>query len=475
MLDEIVSRGMLAQFLVSECTSIFSLYPLMLRNYITMRFDFLKLIFVLSPLVFIAGCTKEIVPEPYRPRNEHDAYRHSLEQVNLHESALGQDWLKSSRRALDQAIEVETPHNEAFYLDPSKAESVGYRFSVKRGQKIQVKVSVLQSDSMRIFIDLYRVDNDSLKYRPHVASADSAHHQLAFEPRRDADYILRLQPELLRGGRFSVSIQKVPSFTFPVSGKTSKAIGSYFGDPRDGGKRDHHGVDIFAKRHTPIIAPTRAYVRSVATRGLGGKVVWLRDSKGHHLYFAHLQKQIAKTNTYVNPGDTIGTVGNTGNAKNTPPHLHFGIYKYGPIDPINYIKETNVILPEFTANIEPLGHWVRTKESTYLKNQIHRSATLDTLEVYQPMKVIGVVQSSYRVALPNGLIGYIESSEIEPTAEPIINQQVHEPYTLLISPNENAITKANLSAGDTLSILAKQESYWYVRTQVGQLGWIPAL
>ena len=55
-----------------------------------------------------------------------------------------------------------------------------------------------------------------------MASADSAQQRLAFEPRRDAEYILRIQPELLRGGKVTIQIQKVPSFSFPVSGKNSK-------------------------------------------------------------------------------------------------------------------------------------------------------------------------------------------------------------------------------------------------------------
>ena len=439
------------------------------------RFGFLTSVTIgILLIAYMRGCREEIVPDRYQPRNEYDVYKHALIQANIHKSALGKDWLKSSQKALEIPISVEPPYKEAFFLDPAKAESMGYRFSVMRGQKIEVKVSMLIADSVKVFIDLYRVNNDSLRNYQHVASADSTEHQLAFEPRRDADYILRLQPELLRGGRFDVTIQKIPSFSFPVNGKSSKSIGSYFGDPRDGGKRDHHGVDIFAKRHTPIIAPTRAYVRSVATRGLGGKVIWLRDSKGHNLYFAHLQKQIAKPQTYVNPGDTIGTVGNTGNAKSTPTHLHFGIYRGGPIDPINFIRETNNVLPNITAGIEVLGNWVRTKDKSYLK-EYNLAVHIDTLEVYQPMKVVGIVQSSYRVVLPNGLIGYINEAEIEPAAEPISSQLALVPHSLLLSPSQNSITKATLVTGESLAILAMHKSYWFVRTSVGQFGWIQSL
>lgn len=41
-------------------------------------------------------------------------------------------------------------------------------------------------------------------------------------------------------------------------------------------------------------------------------------------------------------GDTLGLVGNTGNAKTTAPHLHFGIYKsgQGAINPLPFVKLT---------------------------------------------------------------------------------------------------------------------------------------
>jgi len=38
--------------------------------------------------------------------------------------------------------------------------------------------------------------------------------------------------------------------------------------------------------------------------------------------------------------DVVGYVGNTGNARSTPPHLHFGIYRRGegPIDPLPFVN-----------------------------------------------------------------------------------------------------------------------------------------
>jgi Membrane proteins related to metalloendopeptidases len=41
---------------------------------------------------------------------------------------------------------------------------------------------------------------------------------------------------------------------------------------------------------------------------------------------------------HVETGDILGFVGNTGNARTTPPHLHFGIYTgSGPVNPAPFL------------------------------------------------------------------------------------------------------------------------------------------
>ncbi|HYE54614.1 MAG TPA: M23 family metallopeptidase, partial [Chitinophagaceae bacterium] len=49
-------------------------------------------------------------------------------------------------------------------------------------------------------------------------------------------------------------------------------------------------------------------------------------------------------------GQIIGTVGNTGNARTTPPHLHFGIYTWrGAINPLPYVKYSPKVTTPFTS------------------------------------------------------------------------------------------------------------------------------
>lgn len=123
----------------------------------------------------------------------------------------------------------------------------------------------------------------------------------------------------------------------PVQGVRPRSIADTWGAPRDGGARRHQGQDIFARRGTPVLAATQGYVLRVAEQGRGGKVVWVLGAGGRRYYYAHLDMHAAELSAgdRVEPGMVLGTVGTTGNARGTPPHLHFGVYASGgAIDPL---------------------------------------------------------------------------------------------------------------------------------------------
>ena len=364
-------------------------------------------------LLILFSCKDEIVPVTYIPTNGHEAYLHSLEQANLLKTALGRDWKLAAGQSLNEPVNIALPFEEMFIWDADSAEAAGYRFFVRRGLRVETEVSVNAIDSLLLFIDLFRESGDSIKDWSHVATADSTH-RLEFEPRRDAWYVLRIQPELLRGGRYQVVIREVPSIGFPVAGKNSSAIQSFFGAPRDGGSREHHGVDIFASRHTPVVAPSNAVVRNIGTGEIGGNYVWLYDSeRSITLYFAHLQTQEVTANTRVEAGQIIGTVGNTGNARTTPPHLHFGIYSRGPIDPLYYIKETDTIPDKISGDTVFLNELAQLNTKSSIRSSPNISGEpVVNLEKNSIVKVKGLTGNLYRVLLPDHTTGYISERQV---------------------------------------------------------------
>lgn len=122
----------------------------------------------------------------------------------------------------------------------------------------------------------------------------------------------------------------------PVQGVEPDRIADTFGAPR-GSDRSHAGVDIFAERGTPVLSATRGVVTSVRESGLGGRQVWVMGPGSERHYYAHMDdwaEGLASGNV-VWPGDVLGEVGDTGNARGTPPHLHYGIYGAGgALDPL---------------------------------------------------------------------------------------------------------------------------------------------
>lgn len=88
----------------------------------------------------------------------------------------------------------------------------------------------------------------------------------------------------------------------------------------------HEGVDLFATRGTPIVAPVGGRVERYPNRS-GGLAVQLHGRDGNRYYFAHLDRY-GEGGT-VSRGTVIGYLGNTGDARTTSPHLHFEVHPRG--------------------------------------------------------------------------------------------------------------------------------------------------
>lgn len=87
----------------------------------------------------------------------------------------------------------------------------------------------------------------------------------------------------------------------------------------------HKGVDIFAAEGTNVLSATEGVIVSVDKTGNGGNIIYILGPKWRLHYYAHLQSIEKQLFTFVSKGDVIGKVGNTGNAINTPPHLHYSL------------------------------------------------------------------------------------------------------------------------------------------------------
>ena len=129
--------------------------------------------------------------------------------------------------------------------------------------------------------------------------------------------------------QLSLLQQELPTESSLPSPLPEKNLTDTWGAARSQG-RSHEGIDIFAERGTPIQSTTQGIVSKVGENNLGGRVVVVVGPGGAGHYYAHLEDYAdIAPNDWVNQGDIIGYVGDSGNAKGTPPHVHYGIYING--------------------------------------------------------------------------------------------------------------------------------------------------
>ncbi len=99
-------------------------------------------------------------------------------------------------------------------------------------------------------------------------------------------------------------------------------------------RRPHLGIDLAAKRGTPILAAQGGLVIYTGREFRGyGKMILVESGKGWATLYAHMDKILVQEGQKVTQGQILGAMGRTGRA--TGVHLHFEIRKdRGPIDPL---------------------------------------------------------------------------------------------------------------------------------------------
>jgi murein DD-endopeptidase MepM/ murein hydrolase activator NlpD len=128
----------------------------------------------------------------------------------------------------------------------------------------------------------------------------------------------------------------------PVDTVSPRRLANSWGTARPDGRR-HEGIDIFAPKGTPVVSTTRGIVVRVGMNRLGGQIVGVLGPGLEWHYYAHLDRfGTFREGDIVQAGDVLGYVGNTGNARGTPSHLHYGIYRDGAQNPYPRLTPGNI-------------------------------------------------------------------------------------------------------------------------------------
>lgn len=420
-------------------------------------FFFIFLIFS----AFVIACSDRITGDLFKGKTPHERYIEHLENAGLNGSALYNQWLLASDRSLRLPIAISVPYQEKAYFGASMPNATGYIFEALDGEQLEIEITTQSIDSVLLFIDLFAVTQDSNENHMHLVSAETDSTSLSYTVRRNGEYILRIQPELLGDISYDLQVTAEPSLSNPVAASADQHIGSFFGVDRDGGRRSHEGIDIFADRLTPAVAAADGVISRVGTNNLGGKIVFLRpQDRSINLYYAHLDSQTVTSGQRVSIGDTIGLVGNTGNARTTPPHLHFGIYtSNGAVDPLPFVRPGKSTPAEIKSDTARIGDTLRIRSTN------HDVAT------HTPLIIEAVATTGYRGILPDKNKVYISESQVTGISNSLRTITLEENRILYSAPDPLAAIVNQYPTGEQVQVIAEIDGYYLIEKNFTK-GWI---
>lgn len=213
------------------------------------------------------------------------------------------------------ALACASGHSSGFYHRVQRGENL-YRIGLRYGIPAAVIVKANRIDDVR------SVPVGTKLWIPHGAvSARPVSSKQAARPSRVS--------EARRLARLDASRASNLEFRWPLRGKITSPFG------RRGG-RPHEGLDLAARRGTPILAAESGRVIHSGRLSDYGNVVIVKHAGNYRSVYAHASKTLVKRGEFVEKGQKIALVGTTGRA--TGPHLHFEIrMRESPRDPMLYL------------------------------------------------------------------------------------------------------------------------------------------
>ena len=168
---------------------------------------------------------------------------------------------------------------------------------------------------------------------------------------------IELETVLAEQSALTDALQKMQAELASISSGAAIALGGFYfpvtapfnfvdtyGAPRMTGTKYEHfheGTDVFGAYGSPVIAVARGVIVRQGVAVLGGNKLWLKGTDGTEYYYAHLSAFVEGVidGSIVEAGDTIGFLGDSGNARGTPPHVHFEVHPGGggPVNPYPFL------------------------------------------------------------------------------------------------------------------------------------------
>ncbi len=139
------------------------------------------------------------------------------------------------------------------------------------------------------------------------------------------------------------NLSRIPSVRPILGGRLSSRYGRRV-DPFTGRPATHRGIDLSARRGTPITVTADGRVKKVrrSTGGYGNMVI-IDHGNGFETRYAHCDRILVRKGQKVARGEVIATVGSSGHS--TAPHLHYEVIKDDKsYNPSHYILSSEFIV-----------------------------------------------------------------------------------------------------------------------------------
>jgi murein DD-endopeptidase MepM/ murein hydrolase activator NlpD len=103
-------------------------------------------------------------------------------------------------------------------------------------------------------------------------------------------------------------------------------------------EKKHYGIDILAPKNTAIKSVMDGIVIASDWTLETGNTIGIQHSNNIISFYKHNSLLLKKVGDYVQAGEAVAIIGNTGTLSDGP-HLHFEVWVKGmPIDPVDYIN-----------------------------------------------------------------------------------------------------------------------------------------
>src|SRR5690606_9824994 len=398
----------------------------------------------------------------------HASYHAALVHENLDASA--RRWQAEAETSLANPLLVTLPFSERRLLEAAYLQPVTLAFERQTDQLIQVDIFPSRNTRAEIFVDVFFLEEGEAPTR--LTSMAVNEQQVTVTAGQSGRYLVRVQPAHSALGLIDLAVTSPLRYGFPVDTERENAVQSFFGAGRDAGTRRHEGVDIFAARGTPVTAAAEGRVSRVGETPRGGKHVWVQGDQ-RSFYYAHLDSIAVTPGDKVARGQVLGTVGNTGNAITTSPHLHFGIYKRlrGAIDPLPLIGKTRIATAFTPPEVELAPRWVavNAERANLRAGPSLQSATADSLNRGELVRVDAVAGDWLRISAGTGAQGFIARRLTETASES--NLHLSDRHVVVSAPQKDAPVIGEFAAGRQLPALGRFGDFTLVKMPGGFYGW----